>query len=223
MSDSAAESALLKLVEIQGHMLTDALGQLAKLSQPTTTPTQQLRELLEVAQMLQPSATAMPNVPLVGADGPPWALLVDRALVALERIDARRAAPAPIAAVSSASSLPITAEARRIVLPRKLAAILPHIPTICEWADSGTRPEMRAALVVDHLDAQQRSDVIDLCQMDGFPSAIVSAVPDFAQREAWVIPFLFSLRAALLPQLAISVVPEPGTQADNGAGTRGGR
>lgn len=232
MSDSA-EGALLKLVEIQGRMLTDALSQLAKLSQPSTTPTQQLRELLEVAQMLQAPATPAAPAAIVGADASPWAILVDRALGALERLESRRALPSGIPAIGSAPSaaLPTAGEARRIVLPRKLAAIVPHIQTICNWADSGTRPDMRATLVVEQLDAQQRAEVAELCQLEGFPSSIVSAVPDFAQRDGWVIPFLFALRAALLPPLSPSSAADdglssdagPGTTEGNGAGGHGGR
>lgn len=204
MTDPATE-ALFRLVELQSKLLTDALARM----QPAPSPISQLRELVEVMQLAQPApAPASPPSPNVGElGGPPWLPVVSRALEALERISLRGSSPVPLAAPAAAAAPP-----ERIAVPRWLAPIIPYIRTLCSWADTGVKPELRAQIVAEELDPANRAALGEMLTAEGFPSSVIQAIPDFQPRESWFVPFFYALRAAIVPQL---IPPIAGADAGN--------
>lgn len=194
MTQPDPSEALFRLVELQSRLLTDALTALARVNQPQQSPVSQLKELVEILQLATPApapTAAPPDTPAVIAGGPVWLPVVDRAITALERINAR---PAAIAAPAAAAPSPET-----IKVPRWLAPIIPYIGVLCNWADAGVRPELRATIVAEELDATQRALLAEMLTAEGFPLSIISSIPDFHSREAWFIPFLYALRSAIVP------------------------
>lgn len=195
---------LFKLVELQGKMLQDALTRAAAVPpSPPANPVGQLKELVEVIRLLTPEPAAT-----IGAEGgPPWLPLVSRAIDALERINhpARVALPAHAAAAPGEPAASPQPEAIRVAVPRWLAPIVPYIRTLCSWADTGVRPELRAQIVAEELSETDRATLAGILQGDGFPSNVISQIPDFQARESWFVPFLYSLRAAIAPQLPLDL------------------
>lgn len=197
----ATVAALAKIVEVQTRVLTstiEAMGRMAA-QQPAPAPARDPFELARDAlQMVRELDAGGARDPEPGP-GPaptsanPWVHVADRAASLLERfLDQQDRRPrAPAGAEASANG-------KHLVIPRWLAPLAPYLPYLAKWADEGVDPGSQASMVAEQLPADARAAVLNVVKMDGYPLAVINAVPQLAQRAQWMTTFLFQLRSELL-------------------------
>jgi len=211
MTTDNAVDQLAALVKVQGELLTQTLGQLAKLAAPAPTPDplDQLRNLLAIAKELGPPPPPLTPPPAAeatatgapGPEAPYWIHLLDRAERIVERIVTTRQPAAPAAGAAPGSP---PAGGGGTPLP---AAIADLIREVCELADRNAPVELQAQRIAGQLSPEDVQVLAPLFTEDAehFPGNIISAVPSLYQRRAWVGPFLFALRGLV----EWSPAPEP--------------
>ena len=172
---------------------------------PAPDPIAQLRDVLALAKDLAPAPAPAVDVtegsaPLP-ADAPPMALVIDRVAGVLEKMLDRQAA-ASVAAGNGAPPLS-TEEPTTVKVPSWLAPFLGYLPQLIEMADAGQAPELVAQQIAARLTPAHIEALEPVLTHDGFPSSIVGMIPHLEQRSQWALPFLYALRAAVLPTAVV--------------------
>ena len=193
------------------------LGLMKELAPPAPPPPPdtlaQLRDLVAMVRDLAPPAPAPAAVPVVevhddgdpplAGDAPPFLVVLDRIAGVVDKALDRREA---------AAAVPATVEAPpTIQLPKWLAPLIGYLPQLVELADSGKAPELVAQSIAANLKPHHIEALRPVLDHDGFPSSIVGMIPHLEERKAWAIPFLYALRAALLPDAEDVTDDEPNT------------
>lgn len=181
---------------------------------PAPDPIAQLRDVLALAKDLAPASAPTVEVhegtPPLPADSPPVMVVVDRVVGVLEKMLDRQAAAA---AGAGQGAPPLsTEEPTTVKVPSWLAPFLGYLPQLVAMADAGQSPELVAQQIAAELKPEHLEALEPVLTHDGFPSSIVTMIPHLEERSSWALPFLYALRAAVLP----TAVEVPGDESETG-------
>lgn len=163
----------------------------------------QLRDLVGFVKELVPPAPAAAAAPIVEVhdddrdplpgDAPPFLQVLDRIAGVVDKALDRREAATVAPAAAAADLTP------RIEVPKWLAPFMGYLPQLVQLADAGQAPELCAQSIAANLRPEHIEALEPVLNHDGFPSSIVAMIPHLEQRQAWAVPFLYALRAAVFP------------------------